>query len=94
MFEDVQGRKQGPHSFAELFYWYKSNYLHESVKVIILKQLQIIIYLFLQIFIKSSIVHEVEYAVWVLTFLVNIIIYSPGLSHWEQIWSLHNCISN
>ncbi|KAH0458922.1 hypothetical protein IEQ34_011736 [Dendrobium chrysotoxum] len=30
MFEDEDGRKHGPHSFAELYYWHSSSYLHDS----------------------------------------------------------------
>ncbi|KAK8966099.1 Histone-lysine N-methyltransferase EZ2 [Platanthera guangdongensis] len=30
MFEDEEGRKHGPHSFAELYYWHSSSYLQDS----------------------------------------------------------------
>lgn len=33
MFEDEDGRKHGPHSFAELYYWHSSSYLHDSLMV-------------------------------------------------------------
>lgn len=33
MFEDEQGRKHGPHSFAELYYWHSSSYLHDSLMI-------------------------------------------------------------
>lgn len=33
MFEDEEGRKHGPHSFAELYYWHSSSYLHDSLMI-------------------------------------------------------------
>lgn len=33
MFEDEEGRRQGPHSIAELCYWHHSSYLHDLVMV-------------------------------------------------------------
>ncbi|XP_077212397.1 histone-lysine N-methyltransferase ATXR7-like isoform X2 [Tasmannia lanceolata] len=33
MFEDVEGRKHGPHSLAELYSWYLCGYLHESLMI-------------------------------------------------------------
>lgn len=33
MFEDEGGRKHGPHSLAELYYWHNSSYLNDSLMV-------------------------------------------------------------
>ncbi|XP_008796455.2 histone-lysine N-methyltransferase ATXR7 isoform X2 [Phoenix dactylifera] len=33
MFEDEEGRKHGPHSLAELYYWHHSSYLHDSLVI-------------------------------------------------------------
>lgn len=33
MFEDEEGRKHGPHSLAELYYWHHSSYLHDSLAI-------------------------------------------------------------
>ncbi|XP_020090722.1 histone-lysine N-methyltransferase ATXR7 isoform X2 [Ananas comosus] len=33
MFEDEEGRRQGPHSIAELCYWHHSSYLHDLVMI-------------------------------------------------------------
>ncbi|KAG0464949.1 hypothetical protein HPP92_019113 [Vanilla planifolia] len=33
MFEDEEGRKHGPHSFAELYYWHSSSYLQDSLMI-------------------------------------------------------------
>ncbi|RWW15649.1 hypothetical protein GW17_00020499, partial [Ensete ventricosum] len=33
MFEDQEGRKHGPHSFAELYYWHHNSYLDDSLMI-------------------------------------------------------------